>query len=77
MTTLHTIGTLKIAIYARDHLPPHLHVVDVDVEWRFTLTGMVMSAEGRLSRKQLRAVEAWIAGNAAFLQAEWIRHQSR
>ena len=77
MTTLHTVGTLKIAMYARDHLPPHVHVVGAGIEWRFTIAGVAMSAEGRLTRKQLRVVEAWIAANARFLQAEWARHQSR
>ena len=72
MPTLHTLGTLKIAMFARDHEPAHVHVIDAEVEWRIVIaTGAVLTAEGRLSRKQQRAVLAWIAENRAFLQSTW------
>jgi hypothetical protein len=69
------VGSLKIVIFNRDHLPVHVHVRSQDgkknlarIEVR---TGRVI--DGSLSRPDLKRVRAWLRENEAMLIAAWNR----
>ncbi len=32
MPTIHTLGSIKIDVYSRDHLPPHVHAIYAERE---------------------------------------------
>jgi len=72
MPTLATIEGLRIAMYADDHEPAHVHVFRADVEYRLTVAdGEVLTMQGRIPAKALQAVRSWIEANRGDLAARW------
>jgi len=70
--TIALVSGVRIIIYPKDHLPPHLHAQFAGREAMISiLTGDVL--EGSLPRAQARAVQAWLArrrGQAAYVWRE-------
>ncbi len=60
MPTIAIVLGVRIIIYPKDHLPPHLHAKFAEHEAMISImTGDVL--EGSLPRAKLRAVQDWLA----------------
>ena len=60
MPTIAIVLGVRIIIYPKDHLPPHLHAKFAEYEAMISiLTGDVL--EGSLPRAKLRAVQEWLS----------------
>jgi hypothetical protein len=75
MPTIAIVFGVRIIIYPKDHLPPHLHAKFAEHEAMISIfTGDVL--EGSLPRAKLKAVQEWLArhrGQVAYIWQE-IRH---
>ena len=59
MPTLAIVAGVRIVIYLKDHVPPHLHAFFADDEAQISiLTGDVLN--GSLPHSKLRAVQQWL-----------------
>ena len=75
MPCVHKIGSVKIEVYGRDHLPPHFHAIYGDERVLIEIETLAVYA-GVIPDKQLRKVIGWAKeeGNQARLLAifkEW------
>jgi len=60
MPTIAIVAGVRIVIYPKDHLPPHLHAILAEYEVMISIvTGDAL--EGSLPRAKLRAVQEWLA----------------
>jgi Domain of unknown function (DUF4160) len=60
MPTIAVVEGVRIMIYFRDHLPPHLHAMLGGSEAQISIvTGDIL--QGSLPRAKLRAVQDWLA----------------
>jgi hypothetical protein len=76
MPTLIIIEGLKVQMYVDDHPPAHLHVILGDGEIRIAIEdGAVLSATFRPTRRQVRALDAWISEHRGELLALWNRYR--
>jgi hypothetical protein len=58
MPTVHRIGSIKIDVYSRDHLPPHFHAIYGNSEALIVIKTLDIYA-GELPNPQLRIVRKW------------------
>lgn len=72
MGRLHTIGSIEIRVYGRDHLPHHFHILHPDFEALISLATMT-AIVGDLPRGKAAAALAWAVENRAAIVAEWNR----
>ncbi len=64
MPTIAIVVGVRIVIYPKDHLPPHLHAILAECEAMISIvTGDVL--EGSLPRAKLKAVQKWLAEHRA------------
>ncbi|MGQ0484890.1 MAG: DUF4160 domain-containing protein [Hyphomicrobiales bacterium] len=77
MPTIAIVDGVKIAIYPKDHLPPHLHARYAEFEAQISIaTGDVL--EGKLPAAKMKAVKAWLEahrGEVAFVWEEIRAHR--
>jgi len=60
MPTIALVSGVRIIIYHKDHLPPHLHAIFAEFEAMISIvTGDVL--EGSLPWAKLTAVQEWLA----------------
>jgi hypothetical protein len=70
MPTIAIIAGVRVIIYPKDHLPPHLHVKFAEHEAMISIaTGDVL--EGSIPRAKLRAVLDWLAANREQVAYVW------
>jgi hypothetical protein len=70
MPTIAIVSGVRIIIYPKDHLPPHLHAKIAEHEAMISiLTGDVL--EGSLPRSKLGAVQEWLAGHREQVAYVW------
>ena len=70
MPTIAIVAGVRIIIYPKDHLPPHLHAKFAEFEILISiLTGDVL--EGSMPRGKLRDVQAWLAVNREHVSYVW------
>jgi hypothetical protein len=70
MPTIAIIDGVRIMIYPKDHLPPHLHALFGGQEAQISiLTGDMLN--GRLPVAKRRAVLAWLAENRPQIAYVW------
>jgi hypothetical protein len=70
MPTIAVVAGVRIIIYPKDHLPPHLHAKLAEHEAMISIvTGDVL--EGSLPRAKLRAVEAWLTAHREEVAYVW------
>lgn len=70
MPTIAMVEGVRIMIYFRDHLPPHLHAVLGSSEAQISIvTGDVL--QGSLPRAKLRAVQGWLAAHREQVAYIW------
>jgi hypothetical protein len=70
MPTIAIVAGVRIIIYPKDHLPPHLHVKIAEYEAMISIvTGDVL--EGSIPRAKLRAVQDWLSANREQVAYVW------
>ena len=70
MPTIAIVLGVRIIIYPKDHLPPHLHAKSAEHEAMISIvTGDVL--EGSLPRAKLRAVQGWLARHREEVAYVW------
>ena len=62
---------IVIAMFWRDHLPPHFHAYYAGHEVEIGLDGTLLA--GSLPRRALLLVEEWRSAHLAELEADWER----
>jgi len=70
MPTIAIVAGVRIIIYPKDHLPPHLHVKFAEHEAMISiLTGDFL--EGSLPRAKLKAVREWLENRREQVAYVW------
>jgi hypothetical protein len=70
MPTIALVLGVRIIIYPKDHLPPHLHAKFAEHEAMISIaTGDVL--EGSLPRAKLDAVQAWLTAHREQVAHVW------
>ncbi len=70
MPTIAIVLGVRIIIYPKDHLPPHLHAKFAEHEAMISIvTGDVL--EGSLPRSKVRAVQEWLAKHREQVAYVW------
>ena len=70
MPTIALVAGVRIIIYPKDHLPPHLHAILAEHEAMISIvTGDLL--EGSLPRAKLRAVQKWLAAHREEVAYVW------
>lgn len=74
MPTIHMINSVKIDIYAREHMPPHFHAIYAEHEMLVEIVTLGIYS-GWLPPKQHRLIIRWAAmpGIRTFLLDNFIR----
>jgi len=62
---------LKIYIYPKDHVPPHVHVVGPDCEARFYILSIECYQSYGFSRKDLKRLSKFLEENIDLLVQAW------
>jgi hypothetical protein len=70
MPTIALVSGVRIVIYPKDHLPPHLHAILAEHEAMISIvTGDIL--EGSLPRAKARAVQEWLASRRSHVAYVW------
>ena len=70
MPTIALVSGVRIIIYPKDHLPPHLHAKFAEHEAMISIvTGDVL--EGSLPRAKVREVQEWLAKHREQVAYVW------
>lgn len=72
MPTLVRLGNVKIAIYARDHSPPHFHLLSPDYAATVSIRTLEITA-GFVPRHMYEVARAWAVDHMDVLQETWTR----
>lgn len=72
MPTIIRLGNVKIAVYARDHAPPHFHVLAADYAATISMTTLEVTA-GDVPSGIYKMVVAWAAEHRELLLDAWTR----
>ncbi|WP_225981419.1 DUF4160 domain-containing protein [Paracidovorax avenae] len=71
MPTLARLSNSIIVMYARDHLPPHVHVILSDGrEALVEIADLTITAD-RIKRREIVPALEWVGENRAALAAKW------
>jgi len=68
MPTIKIIDSIKIDVYSRDHVPPHVHVLFAEYEELIVIETQD-TYQGRLPKVQRKKVICWIEENKDYLLA--------
>ncbi len=70
MPTIAIVEGVRIAIYPKDHLPPHLHAIYAEFEAQISIvTGDIL--EGKLPAAKVKAVTAWLRAHGPEVAFAW------
>lgn len=70
MPTIKILQGVKVEMYFRDHLPPHVHATYNEDEELIEIRTLG-TYTGYLPRRQRRVVVEWMEANQAFLLQKW------
>jgi len=63
---------MSVMVFRNDHPPPHFHVIGDDFSAKFVIDDLsLLSCKGRISRREVRAVEAWGRKHQEALFLNW------
>ena len=72
MPTIGHIGSFDVMIFRNDHDPPHFHVFSGEFLAKFAIANCaLLSGNGRIRRRDIRAVEEWGQKHRAALYLNW------
>ena len=70
MPTIAIVDGVRIVLYPRDHLPPHLHAVFAEFEAKFSIaTAEIL--EGSLPKEKAKSVRAWLMAHQGEVAHIW------
>jgi microcystin-dependent protein len=70
LPTIAIINGVRLVIYPKDHLPPHLHAIFAENDAMISIaTGDLL--EGKLPAARLQAVRAWLIANQKQVSYVW------
>jgi hypothetical protein len=72
MVTIVRLGGAKIAMYARDHNPPHLHVLMAEYGCVLSLDTLEITA-GFIPKQTYEVVRVWARDHMDELQSIWAK----
>lgn len=72
MPTIIRLGNVKIAVYAKDHAPPHFHVLAAEYAATISMKTLEITA-GDLPVGTYRLVVDWASGHMDVLLDAWTR----
>ncbi|HEY1243531.1 MAG TPA: DUF4160 domain-containing protein [Hyphomicrobiaceae bacterium] len=76
MPTIALVSGVRIIIYPKDHLPPHLHAKLAEHEAMISIvTGDVL--EGSLPSAKLKVVQSWLAAHREEVAYVWQEIRAR
>ena len=76
MPTIAIIDGVRIVIYPKDHLPPHIHVFFGGAEMQISIaTGRVLN--GRIAKSKMRLIDDWLDANRPYAAYMWKRIVTR
>jgi hypothetical protein len=76
MPTIALVAGVRIIIYPKYHLPPHLHAILAEHEAMISIvTGVLL--EGSLPRAKLRAVQKWLEAHREEVAFVWQEIRAR
>jgi hypothetical protein len=76
MPTIALVAGVRIIIYPKDHLPPHLHAILAEHEAMISIvTGDLL--EGSLPRAKLRVVQKWLEAHREEVAFVWQEIRAR
>jgi transcriptional regulatory protein LevR len=70
MLTVHIIDSIKIDVYSREHLPPHIHVLYAEYEILIEIMTTDIYTRS-MPKVQLKKVTEWLKGNG--IQSELLQ----
>lgn len=70
MPTIKAFGGCKIALYAEDHNPPHVHVIGPDFQAKVRIADAEVFA-GVIPPRHRREALSWISAYREKLMAKW------
>lgn len=76
MPTFHRFAGFRIEVRARDHSPPHFHMIGPDFHALIDIRTLKV-LQGTYTRKALAEVIAWASGQTGALMQEWRRLNER
>lgn len=76
MPTIHRIGNILIQVYARDHNPPHFHIVTPGGQAMIGIDALEV-IRGSVSRRELDIALEWASANKDALADAWNRLNAR
>ena len=65
-------GNVRIAMYHKDHGPPHFHAIDGNDEALFTIAAPIKAFQGKLKPGAERDVIDWATDRRAALALNWV-----
>lgn len=72
MPTIGRIGARDVMIFRNDHDPPHFHVMADEFSAKFAIADCsLLSAKGRIRRRDIRDIEAWGHAHRDALYLNW------
>lgn len=72
MPVIYRLGNIEIAIWPRDHVPPHFHLITPDLEAMVSIETLEI-LQGQARGKDYRRVREWAEQNRPLLWATWNR----
>lgn len=71
MPTVARLSNAIICMYARDHLPPHVHVIVSDGREALVAIADLAITADRIKRRDVAEALEWIASHRAALTTQW------
>lgn len=75
MPTVIYIGSIKIRIYPKDHLPHHVHAVGPDCEAKFEIETLECSFSRGFTNKDLKRIQVYLEKHKEYLMEVWNEYQ--
>ena len=72
MPTIHRDDGWKVAMYRKDHNPPHFHIITPDTEVQVRLDSLEIMA-GRISARLWKQARSWALEHRSALEEAWQR----
>lgn len=70
MPCIKIIDGIKVYLYARDHNPPHFHVIFVEFE-ELIIIKTLATYSGEIPVKQRKKIIKWAEQNQSYLLKQW------
>ena len=73
--TVFRTRNLRVVIYPRDHLPPHVHVIGPDVEAKFEILTLECISSNGFAGSELERIRYYLSERQEQLMEKWNAYQ--